>query len=101
MQVWGTAENQFKVVPSEKWKPFLAFLRDKAIVEPISEPAYNRLRDVATAELESYREQTSALAEVRRKAVQARLDGMAKEWAKLNKAGSITAVTVALEGEAA
>lgn len=100
VQVWGDNEGQYKVVPSPKWSAFLAHLRDARIVDPISEPAYDRLRNVAAAELESIREQTSALAESRRKAIQARIKGMENEWAKLNKAGSVTAVTIAPEGEA-
>jgi hypothetical protein len=100
VQVWGDNEGQFKVVPSPKWQPFLVHLRDSKIVDPISEPAYDRLRNVAASELEAIREQTSALAESRRKAITARITGMEKEWAKLNKAGSVTAVTVKPEGEA-
>jgi hypothetical protein len=100
VQVWGDNEGQFKVVPAPKWSAFLAHLRDAKIVDPISEPAYDRLRNVAASELEAIREQTSALAESRRKAITARINGMEKEWAKLNKAGSVTAVTVKPEGEA-
>lgn len=100
VQVWGDGENQHRVIPSPKWQPFLAYLRDHKIVDPISEPAYDRLRNVAASELESIRGQSSELAEQRRKAITARLNGMEKEWAKLNKAGSVTAVTVKPEGEA-
>lgn len=100
VQVWGDGESQHRVIPSPKWQPFLAYLRDKRIVDPISEPAYDRLRNVALTELESVRGQTTSVAEERRKGLLARLAGMEKEWAKLNKAGSVTAVTMKPEGEA-
>ena len=101
VEVWGKAENQHRVVESPKWTPFLVHLRDRKIVDPISKPAYDRLRGTVQAELEAFRAQNGEWAESQRKAIQKRLDSMAKEWAKLNEAEATTATIVQLEGKAA
>ncbi len=100
VEVWGKAENQHRLVESPKWTEFLQYLRDKRIVDPISKPAYDRLRATATAELDAYRGHTGEWSEVQRKAIQKRLDGMAKEWEKLNKSEAVTVNTIQLEGKA-
>jgi hypothetical protein len=100
VQVWGDGETQHRVVPSPKWPHFLAYLRDKQIVDPISEPAYDRLRSNVVTELGYIANHATSAAEEQRKALKARLAAMEKEWAKLNKAGSVAAVTLKPEGEA-
>lgn len=100
VEVWGKAENQHRVVESPKWTDFLQYLRDKRIVDPISKPAYDRLRATEAEGLAAYRAHTGEWAEVQRKAIQKRLDGMAKEWEKLNKSEAVTVNTIQLEGKA-
>ena len=100
--VWGPGDSQHSIEPSPDWVPFLAFLRDQGIVDPISEPAYRRLEEAQIQHVNDaarrYRINTNLKKEVDE--AQQRLDAMRKEWAKILDAGRVSAVPKAPEAEA-